>query len=870
MTKDWDAVKAEIEELSWVKKMRLDEVRRIMEREHGFKASTRAYRMKLSEWGYTTRKTAKPRGTKRKRGEDGEEEVESDSEGSDTGAPRECERTRDVEETPQDSTTLESVLLGRANIRAMSVEDDEVDRRRLALQGAEDLLPVVAFEDAPPTTAEMDVAPGINEGVGLNGIVMTMLDAILEGDSQKLEPLAMQHPEYLNLPLGQPFDIPGSKFYNHPVMSTCVILQHPGQTLLDIASAIPTGAALWILLAYGGSGSTHPLGTDLALHNAIKNGRTYAVQALLMPNRSKVHGEPGTMWKPILQAVYWNHPQIVRMLIDKGANVNETSPWVDGTLKNVLLHCTERRQRDFLNPEVKENCNKILKLLLNAGADIHVKPGGEGSPTVFDTFLRPWQGDPHWISKLSADEMECLEGFIRKGADLKTTFMGFTCGAHSYNQFQHQMLWHTTTAAARLLVDHAAPIPEGNGSTLLHEIVGSCPDAKRHPSDTLRDIEVLLSRGADPNLLDDSLFTPLRRCIEKCPAVDLIPRLRLLLDGGADPELKHSNRLPPYVLAARTFDEPLRAQVLDFLVAKLNGRQSRVVYDDTYTWTPGYFPIPASPSWDQVQAYTPQDGVFAANLERMVPEDVREVFQRACFSVASMNFLNTATTQVKRMHPLPPTVAQKDEIYRAVAQRGECGLPVFTFDQEFVMILLKPDMAPALPTLTLPTFPSHRLAVEDEGFMLPHQTPIASSAQDEPSVLATTSTFRFNPTPLPAPATPSSSYPAPTHTISASRPANEASPPLNSDTDFSMPETTLIRWHLTGSPTRASDVKKAKESVLRYRCEDCGGGTLLTSKELERHVVEHEHSGLCVEEGCKRRFCAKRGGAWSRGVKVVV
>jgi hypothetical protein len=39
MTKDWDAVQAEIKELSGVQKKRLDEVRKIMETKHGFKAS---------------------------------------------------------------------------------------------------------------------------------------------------------------------------------------------------------------------------------------------------------------------------------------------------------------------------------------------------------------------------------------------------------------------------------------------------------------------------------------------------------------------------------------------------------------------------------------------------------------------------------------------------------------------------------------------------------------------------------------------------------------------------------------------------------------------------------------------------------------
>lgn len=671
----------------------------------------------------------------------------------------------------------------------------------------------------------------------MNGVVMDMLGALLENDSQKLESLMMQHANHINLPIGEPFGIPGGKFYNHPTMNACVILQHPEQTLLDIASALPTGPVLWVLLAYGAKGTKHPLGTDLALHNAIKNGRIYTVQALLMPNRSNVHGEPGTMWKPILQAVYWNQPQILRILIDRGANVNETSPWVDGTLKNALLHCCERRHRDYSKPEVREKCNKILKMLLNAGADVHARPGGEDSPTVFGSFLRPWQGDPHWISKLSPEEMECLEAFITKGADLKTPFMGFRCGAHSCNDFQHQALWHTTPTAARLIVDHAAPTPEGNGKTLLHEIVGSCPDAKRHPSDTLRDVEVLLGRGADPNLLDDSFFSPLRRCIEKCPAVDIIPRLRLLLDGGADPELKHSNRLPPYVLAARTFEEPIRSQIMDFLVAKIRGRQPRVVYDETFTWTSAYFPIPNEPTWEQVQMYGRQNGDFNANLERMIPEDIRSVFQRACFSVASINFLNAATLRVKMSHPLSPTVMQKDEIYQAVAQREACGLPCYTFDQHFVMLLLKPNMAPVLSGFQPSDLQS------GDPFLLPHQTPIVSSAQDEPTVQTSSSTFRFN---------------ASSSSSSINNAVLSRSPQIDSEAEFSIPETTLIRWPNIGEPTRAGDIKRAKERVLRHRCEECANGNLLTRAELDKHQVEHEHSRLCSEEGCKRRFCRQR------------
>lgn len=687
-----------------------------------------------------------------------------------------------------------------------------------------------------PGPSRPTLDPWVQGRVVATDIVMTMLNAVLEGDSQKLETLLMNHPNHINLPIGLPFDVHGGRFFNHPSMNQCVILQHPDQTIFDIACGLPSGPVIWVLLAHGAKGSKHPLGTDLAFHNAIKNGRVYTVQALLMPGRSNIHGEPGTTWRPLLQAVYWNQADVVRLLIDRGANVNETSPWVDEKLKSTLEHCLERRLRDYFNEPVRQNCDRILNMLLNAGTDIHLRPAGEASPLPFELFIKPWQGDPHWPSKLSPMEWDCLEAFIRKGADLKTPFKGFKCGAASTETFEHQVLWHTTPTMARMLIDHACPNPDGNGRSLLHEIAGSCPDAKRHPADTLRDIDVLLKRGADPNLYDSSGFTPLRRCIERCPAVDIATRLKLLLDGGADPELKQSNRLPAYVVAARTFGEPLRSQVMDFLVAKLKGRLNRVVYDETFTWSDSYFPIPHEPTFAQVQVYNGQDAGFNANVEQMLQEDVRNVFQRACFSVASMNFLNAQTMRAKMAQPLQLTVGERDEIYQVVAQRERLGLPEYRFDQYFVMGLLKPQMAPVLANASNVLDNSSSPSSEQDDFLRPHQTPIFSSAPTASGMTANSSL----------------------QIDSENQGRRSSTSSDGSSASFLIPTTTLLRWVDIDRPSKVSDLKKVKEAVLRHTCPECDTGNLLTKAELERHKVEHDHSSGCMDESCRRRFCASR------------
>ncbi|KAF2686288.1 ankyrin [Lentithecium fluviatile CBS 122367] len=696
---------------------------------------------------------------------------------------------------------------------------------------------------------------------------MSMLQAVLDADSQKLESLIMKHPNHINFSVGLPFEVHGGRFFNHPAITQCVILQHPDQTIFDIACALPSGPIIWILLAHGAKGTKHPFGTDLAFHNAIKNGRTYTVQALLMPGRSKINGEPGVVWKPLIQAVYWNHPDIVRLLIDRGASVNESALWLDGVEKSALQYCLHRRLQDYRNLSIREKCGKIIKMLLNAGADILAQPNKGNAPIAFETFVQPWQGDPHWIEKLSPDEMECLEAFVRMGSDLKFGFDGFACTAPSGRTFEHQVLWHSTPVAARLLIDHAAPNPDGNGSGLLHEIVGSCPDAKRHPSDTLRDIEVLFKRGADPNLVDGSSFTPLRHCIERCPAVDIVPRLRMLLDGGADPELKHSNRLPPFVLAARTFEEPLRSQVMDFLVAKIRGRQPRVVYDDAFHWTEGYFPIPDAPTFAQVQLYNGQNGDFNANVDQMLPEDVRTAFRRACFSVVSMNYLNAATTRAKMHQPLQMLASEKDEMFQVALQRQIAGLPEYRFDLEFVMGLLKPQMAPVLANFTAGLGNAGSSVTEPDDILLPYQTPILSSAPTSLSTLATcgdsssslamvnfAQTSKF---PLHTDADPNA------NSSQGHRPRRVSiSSTLSTSSDDStgshIPTTTLVRWSAIGEPTRQTHIKRSKDAVLRYTCKDCSGGNLLTKAELERHRVEHEHTRGCLKAGCRRRFCAGR------------
>jgi hypothetical protein len=97
-----------------------------------------------SEWGMTTRTTIRksgkdPKGKKRKRQQNDDGDDGSDSDSTVAEPSFEQDETAGREPPPQDSTNLETVLLGRATVRAASVDaDGEADAGAVTLQGSEE------------------------------------------------------------------------------------------------------------------------------------------------------------------------------------------------------------------------------------------------------------------------------------------------------------------------------------------------------------------------------------------------------------------------------------------------------------------------------------------------------------------------------------------------------------------------------------------------------------------------------------------------------------------------------------------------------------------------------------------------------------
>jgi ankyrin repeat protein len=667
---------------------------------------------------------------------------------------------------------------------------------------------------------------------------MNMLGCVLDNDCEKLEKILMDDVNEINSPIGMPFESADRRFFNHPALSRMVIMQHPRQTLLDIACGMPNSPVVWVLLTYGGKGSTHPLGTDLALHNAIKNGRHYTVQALLIPGRCEVNGLPDKRWKPLHQAVFWTGPEVVKILLKRGARVDDVGPSpTSAGLHTALQLCLERRSREYGDEAVRSKCNEVLKLLLDAGASIHVPPPEGSSASPFEMFIEPWQNTDHWAFKLSWAEMDCLGKFVSKGADLTVKFLGSPCATSSSNSFIHQALWHSPPCISLQVVDSFSAAAPASGPSILHEVVGTCTDAKRHVREAVRNIEVLLERGVDSNALDILGMTPLRKCIEQSITADVAVLTQKLLDGGADPEYEDIDSVQPYAVAAVTLEEPTRSAVLQAMVAKMHGRFVKTVGGVTYKWKDGLFPVPTEFNQQQIYTCAKLYEDFKISMHDMVCADVQPAFQRAYLAVLSSRLFDQISREV--ISKKISSEGSRWAIMSTLAVRNAAGLDDYQFDQGLVVALLDfPGISTTNPSPVATTTPQAR-----EDTLSEDMTPRPSAPVDSTMAEA-------------VPAYP----PFQLNTSSSSGPSRPSLPPRqshdsNTSNDDFVGDTTQVRWLDPFAKRVPGDTANAAAAVLKYKCATCANGRLLTKTELERHEIEHAHTAQCDGVGCARRFC---------------
>ena len=669
-----------------------------------------------------------------------------------------------------------------------------------------------------------------------------MLGAILDSDSQKLEQLIVENMDHVNDPIGLPFDAPNSRFFGHAALTQMVILQHPDQTLLDIACGMPCGPTIWVLLSHGAKASRHPLGTDLALHNAIKNGRPYTVQAMLLPGRSEVNGVPGTTWKPLMQAIFWNVPDVVAILLSRGADINAVGPSPRGTgTCTVLQLCLQGRASNYKNSALSGRANHNLRLLLEAGVDLAAATTDDTAQSAFEMFIKPWETCPHWAEHLDANEITCLRLFVQKGSSVQTPFDCYPCKAPSGRTFAHQILWHSTSTIAQLAIDNCPPGSTATGSSLLHELLSSCPSTQRHPTTTLRDMRVLLEISVDANTTSINGITPLQLTMQTCPATDLLPRLSLLLSHSANPSLPtHPTTEPLYILATRlTLDSHLPPSALSLLISHIPSHPS--------AWPPTLFPIPPTQTYASVISSTHRTSPFATAMRAILPLELHSTFQRAYFAVLSSRYLDgmAALAREKML-----SAREKREVVWMVGMRRgvdlegdvDGGLAVALMDDDG-------DDADQGETQGEPPVAVGEMGGGEGDGTVAAPAVLAATAAIEEEHARPHKAFRFNATPPPIPS-------SPTH-------HSTQSPSATSDATedpFFPAATTQIRWldPCQAPPPNTMHDGTLAEMLLTQTCSVCGDGRLLTRGEAEAHRRGHEHAGGCERVECGERWCVER------------
>ena len=237
------------------------------------------------------------------------------------------------------------------------------------------------------------------------------------------------------------------------------------------------------------------------IHEAIIKGNLEAVKTILETNVDLVEARDSDNLTPLLLASIHGQTEIVRFLIEKGADI----------------HAGDNENSTALHNAAAQGHSAVLLLLIDKGARINQCDGNGMTALHFAaSYGRP----------------ECAKLLLEKGANVNAreingrTPLFFNARQGSTQIFQ-------------LLLDKGALVDVYNNfdrSPLVYALWGGHKDLAR----------LLISKGAEVNKKDTEGYTPLHQdCI-----VGRTDFAKFLIQEGADIELSDDNGLSPLHLAA--------------------------------------------------------------------------------------------------------------------------------------------------------------------------------------------------------------------------------------------------------------------------------------------------------------------------------
>ena len=250
------------------------------------------------------------------------------------------------------------------------------------------------------------------------------------------------------------------------------------------------------------------------LHRAAHHGRTEIVRALI-DSGADIEATDGTKWTALMRAATNGNTEATKLLLSKNASV---------VVKDVE-GCTP------MHHAALNGYPSVCKLHFDRGADLEARDN-EGWTIIHHAA---WNGHD-----------KIVKWVLDKGADVQAV-------ANNGWTALHQATWNGHSAVVRRLLKGGADpnCTDNEGETALHQ-ASWCGHA---------DIAILLlEEGANPNLIDRTGQTALHHAA----STGSKEAIEALLDKGADPKIRDGDDRKPHSLAEENFHHPIAKILRDW------------------------------------------------------------------------------------------------------------------------------------------------------------------------------------------------------------------------------------------------------------------------------------------------------------------
>jgi ankyrin repeat protein len=242
-----------------------------------------------------------------------------------------------------------------------------------------------------------------------------------------------------------------------------------------------------------------------ALYYASSCGFSGVANYIINTHGEDVNAKSGFHGTPLRAASYKGHIDVVRVLLDHGANVN-----------------TLDKKKTPISSACRGGHPEIMRLLLEHGADVDVGADSDDDDLVL-----------HLASK--AGQAEVIQLLLRHNADVNAGgFMGWT-PLHGASDSGHAKV-------VQLLLDHGADI---NALSMGH----NAPLRFALSNESLEVMRLLLERGADVDIRDESN----RTTYQVAESIGRTEFVQLLLEHGAREDSVRNHSILYAIVSHRLF-----------------------------------------------------------------------------------------------------------------------------------------------------------------------------------------------------------------------------------------------------------------------------------------------------------------------------